>query len=54
MGAMSGLARCQIQLNEPREALQTLHQAAKLQPHNRAIREHIEILEAQIESEESR
>jgi tetratricopeptide (TPR) repeat protein len=53
IGAISGLAQCQIQLNEPREALKTLHRAAKLQPHSSSIRENIEILEAEIESDET-
>ena len=54
IGAISGLAQCQIQLNEPREALKTLRRAAKLQPHSPSIRENIEILEAEIESDETR
>ncbi len=54
VGAISGLAQCQIQLNQPHEALRTLRSAAKLQPHNRSIRESIQVLEAQIESDEAR
>ena len=51
MGAISGLAQCQIQLNEPREALRTLRRAASLQPHSQSIRDHIRVLEAQIETD---
>jgi Flp pilus assembly protein TadD len=51
VGAISGLAQCQILLNQPQEALRSLRKASKLQPHNQSIRENIQILEAQIESE---
>ncbi len=54
VGAISGLAQCQIQLDQPHEALRTLHSAAKLQPHSQSIRETIQVLEAQIESDETR
>ena len=54
VGAIGGLAQCQIQLNQPHEALRTLRRAAKLQPHSQSIRENIQILEAQIESDETR
>jgi len=54
VGAISGLAQCQIQLNQPHEALRTLRRAAKLQPHSQSIRENIQVLEAQIESDETR
>jgi tetratricopeptide (TPR) repeat protein len=53
-GAVGGLVQCQIQLNQPHEALRSLRKALWLQPHNRSIREDIEVLEAQIESEGSR
>jgi tetratricopeptide (TPR) repeat protein len=51
IGAVSGLAQCQILLSQPNEALQSLKRALKLQPHNQSIREHIQVLEAQIEPE---
>ena len=54
IGAISGLVQCQLQLNQPREALQTLHRAAKLQPHSSSIRSSIEYLEARIESDGTR
>jgi len=54
VGAISGLAQCQMQLNQPHEALRTLRRAAKLQPHSQSIRENIQVLEAQIESDETR
>ncbi len=54
VGAVGGLAQCQIQLNEPHEALKTLRRAAKLQPHSSSIRQNIQILEAQIETDETR
>ena len=54
VGAISGLAQCQMLLNQPHEALRTLRRAAKLQPHNPSIRENIQVLEAQIESNGTR
>jgi tetratricopeptide (TPR) repeat protein len=54
VGAIGGLVQCQIQLNQPHEALRTLRRAANLQPHSPSIRENIQILEAQIESDETR
>lgn len=50
-GAVAGLAKCQLQLNQPQEALKSLKRAAKLQPHSQSIRDNIQALEAQIESE---
>jgi len=54
VGAISGLAQCQIQLNQLHEAPQTLRRAAKLQPYSQSIRENIQVLEAQIESDGTR
>ncbi len=54
MGAISGLAQCQIQLDRASEALQTLRRAAKLQPHSQSIRDIIKVLEAQIEADGAR
>ena len=40
-GAISGMAKCQLRLNRPRDALKSLRRALKLQPHNDcAPREH--------------
>jgi tetratricopeptide (TPR) repeat protein len=50
-GAVGGLVQCQLQLDQPHEALRSLRRALWLQPHNQSIREEIEVLEAQIESE---
>lgn len=50
-GAVSGLAQCQLQLNQPQEALKSLKRAAKLQPYSQSIRDNVQALEAQIESE---
>jgi tetratricopeptide (TPR) repeat protein len=54
VGAIGGLVQCQIRLNQPHEALRTLRRAANLQPHSPSLRENIQILEAQIESDETR
>jgi tetratricopeptide (TPR) repeat protein len=51
IGAISGLAQCQLRLNQPHEALRTLRRALKLQPFSQSIRQNIEVLEAQIESD---
>jgi len=51
IGAVSGLAQCQIQLNQPQEALRSLRRALKLQPHSQSISDSIQVLEAQIESD---
>jgi tetratricopeptide (TPR) repeat protein len=50
-GAVGGLVQCQLQLDQPHEALRTLRRALWLQPHSKSIRETIEVLESQIESE---
>ena len=51
IGAVEGLAKCQLGLNRPRDALKSLCRALKLRPHNSALRESIHELETQIESE---
>ncbi|MGO9600149.1 MAG: tetratricopeptide repeat protein [Isosphaeraceae bacterium] len=51
IGALSGLAQCQLELHLPQEALRTLRKAWKLQPHSLSIRNSIQAIEAQIESE---
>jgi tetratricopeptide (TPR) repeat protein len=54
IGAIEGLAKCQIGLNRPRDALKSLRRALKLRPHNSALRASIRELETQIESDGSR
>jgi tetratricopeptide (TPR) repeat protein len=49
IGAIEGMAQCQIQLNRNRDALKTLRRALKLRPHNTGLRESIQELEQQIE-----
>ncbi len=49
IGAIEGLAQCQIRLNRARDALKSLRRALKLRPHNTALRESIHELEKQIE-----
>jgi tetratricopeptide (TPR) repeat protein len=51
IGAIEGLAKCQLGLNRPCDALKSLRRALKLRPHNSALRESIRELEAQIESD---
>jgi tetratricopeptide (TPR) repeat protein len=51
IGAIEGLAKCQLSLNHPRDALKSLRRALKLRPHNSALRESIHELETQIESD---
>ena len=51
IGAISGLAQCQLQLNQPHEALRTLHRASKVQPYSQSLRQNIHDLEAQIGSD---
>jgi tetratricopeptide (TPR) repeat protein len=52
IGAVEGLAKCQLGLNRPRDALKSLCRALKLRPHNTVLRESIHELETQIESAE--
>lgn len=47
-GAISGLAKCQLGLNRPREALETLRQALKITPYSEPLREAVKALEAEI------
>jgi tetratricopeptide (TPR) repeat protein len=54
IGAIEGLAKCQLGLDRPRDALKSLRRALKLRPHNEALREMVRSLEASIESDGSR
>jgi tetratricopeptide (TPR) repeat protein len=51
LGALSGLAQCQLQAGKPREALQTLRRLLKIQPYSPSIQQSVQDLEAQIEPE---
>jgi tetratricopeptide (TPR) repeat protein len=51
IGALGGLAQCQLQLDQPREALKTLRRSLKLQPHSEGLSDNIRALEASLESD---
>ncbi len=46
IGALGGLAQCEIRLNRRGDALKTLRRSQKLQPHSEGIREMIALLES--------
>jgi tetratricopeptide (TPR) repeat protein len=52
-GALGGLAQCQIQLDRPSEALETLRRILRLQPYRSELRDSIKFLEAQVERQGS-
>jgi tetratricopeptide (TPR) repeat protein len=54
IGAIEGLAKCQLSLNRPRDALKSLRRAFKLRPHNTALGDSIHELETQLESDGGR
>lgn len=54
IGALGGLSQCQLELDQPREALKTLQRALRLQPHSQALSDTIRTLEARLESDGSR
>jgi tetratricopeptide (TPR) repeat protein len=54
IGAIEGLAKCQLNLNRPADALKSLRRAYRLRPHNKALGESIHELEAQIEPDGGR
>ncbi len=54
IGAIEGLAKCQLGLDRPYDALNSLRKALKLRPHNDSLRELVKSLEASIESGGSR
>jgi tetratricopeptide (TPR) repeat protein len=47
IGALSGLARCQLNLGQKPEALKTFRRALKLQPYSQNLREMVEEMEAE-------
>jgi tetratricopeptide (TPR) repeat protein len=49
IGALEGLAQCQIRLNRAQDALKSLRRALKLRPHNTALKESIHELEKKFE-----
>lgn len=51
VGALGGLAQCQLSMDQPREALKTLRRGLKLQPHSEGLNEHVRMLEARLESD---
>lgn len=46
-GALSGLAQCQLRMNQRREALKTFRRALRLQPYSDGLREAVAALEAE-------
>ena len=46
IGALGGLAQCEIRLNRRGDAIKTLRRSQKLQPHSEGIREMIALLES--------
>ena len=54
IGAIEGLAKCQLGLDRPHDALKSLRRALKLRPHNDSLRKMVRSLEAAIEADGSR
>jgi tetratricopeptide (TPR) repeat protein len=53
-GALGGLAQCQLRLDRPAQALETLRRASRLQPYNLGIQDTIRRIAAQVEADEPR
>lgn len=51
-GALGGLAQCQLQLDRPAQALETLQRASRLQPYNLGIRDTIRLISARMALDE--
>ena len=47
VGALGGLAQCQVMLGRPAEAIRTYRRAIKLEPFNEALRENVNALETE-------
>jgi tetratricopeptide (TPR) repeat protein len=54
IGAIEGLAKCQLGLDRPHDALKSMRRALKLRPHNDSLREMVKSLETSIESDGSK
>ena len=48
-GALEGMAKCQLELEQPAEALKTLRRALKLEPFNEHVRGQVSALETDVE-----
>lgn len=46
-GALGGLTQCQVELDQKREAIQSLRRALRLQPYEKGIRDSLRLLEAE-------
>ena len=53
-GALGGLAQCQLQLDQPAEALETLRRASRLQPYDLDLKQTVRRLAARLDLEEPR
>ena len=53
-GALGGLAQCQLRLEQPAQALETMRRASRLQPYNLGIQDSIRRIAAQIEIDDPR
>lgn len=54
IGALGGLAQCQLNLDRPHEALKTLRRGLRLQPYSEALGEAIRAVETRLESDGTR
>ena len=54
IGALGGLAQCQLEQDQPREALKTLRRGFRLQPYSEGLNDSVRMLEARLESDGSR
>lgn len=54
IGALGGLAQCELQLDRPAEALETLRRASRLQPYNLGLQDTIRRLAARMDLDDAR
>ncbi len=54
VGAIEGLAKCQLGLDRPHDALKSLRRALKLRPHNESLRDFVKRIEARIATDGAR